>query len=73
MQRYNKRGRKLNTYPLRKIIGTKFVNVGINYEMFLLHEELECGHVQLPKHDIFGETNATRRRCRECGKENEGR
>jgi hypothetical protein len=29
-------------------------------------EVLECGHAQHPVHDLIGETNAVRRRCRKC-------
>jgi hypothetical protein len=29
-------------------------------------EALECGHLQLPKSDLIGETVAVRRRCRHC-------
>lgn len=29
-------------------------------------EVLECGHKQAVKTDIYGETNAVRRRCRKC-------
>lgn len=29
-------------------------------------EELECGHILPPKKDIYGTTNAYRRRCWKC-------
>ena len=29
-------------------------------------EVLECGHCQMPVHDLIGETNAVRRRCAKC-------
>lgn len=72
-QKFNKRGRELNTYPLRKIVGYESHDVSLTpgQPMFLEHEKLECGHLVLPKQDIFGETNATRRRCRKCRKEPE--
>lgn len=44
--------------PLRKIVG---------YEAGM--EVLECGHRQRPVSDAFGETNANRRRCKQCGRE----
>lgn len=44
--------------PLRKIVG---------HEDF--KEILECGHRQYPVTDIYGETNAVRRRCWQCRKE----
>jgi hypothetical protein len=39
--------------------------------MFLEHEEYECGHLALCKYDIYGETNAVRRRCKQCGQESQ--
>lgn len=35
----------------------------------LTYEVLECGHAQLPKVDVYGETIAVRRRCKKCAKE----
>lgn len=67
-----KDGRKLNTDPLRKVVDhAHYVDVSSTpgQEMILRHELLECGHAILPKHDIYGETNATRRRCRKCRKD----
>jgi len=60
-------------YPLRKIVGTKMVPIMIGdkpsqYEV--LHEVLECGHTMRPREDFVGETNATKRRCRQCFQEN---
>jgi hypothetical protein len=46
--------------PLRDIVGRSFDEFGIRLEL------LECGHEQRQKHDIFGPTNACRRRCRQC-------
>lgn len=54
--------------PLRKIVrefttydkgvdGAKYPHV---------YEELECGHIVAPKRDIYGVTNAYRRRCWKC-------
>lgn len=45
--------------PLRKIVGTCWVG-GARMEA------LECGHLQMPKCDLMGETNAVRRRCHRC-------
>lgn len=30
------------------------------------HEVYECGHAAVRKSDIYGQTNASRRRCRQC-------
>lgn len=51
---------KTNRDPLRKIVG---------YENGL--EVLECGHHQRPREDFIGVTNATRRRCWKCQREQE--
>jgi hypothetical protein len=47
------------TGPLKKIVG--HVKVG-----YATMEALECGHFQMPKQDLMGETNAVRRRCTKC-------
>ncbi len=56
-------GRKC--YPLRRVVGhaphPEYPSV--------LQEVLECGHQQNPRTDIYGETNAARRRCRKCAQE----
>lgn len=66
--RHMKRGGSLNgkggnngsqSGPLKKIIGQ--CRVG-----YTLMEALECGHLQMPKHDLMGETNSVRRRCKHC-------
>lgn len=49
--------------PLRKITGYENIPVLGGY---LQYEILECGHKQSVKTDIYGETNANRRRCRKC-------
>lgn len=49
--------------PLRTIVAE-----GVN-EQGVHTETLECGHVIRRKKDLFGYTNATRRRCRKCKKE----
>lgn len=68
--RRRKRRGKVNRDPLRKIIGYKEVDVSHNQNgMYLRHEELECGHTVLPRQDIIGETNAYRRRCWQCGRD----
>lgn len=55
-------------YPLRKIIEV----VRIPGEKFgwpdVFKERLECGHIVRIKQDIYGPTNAYRRRCRECAR-----
>lgn len=55
-------------YPLRKIIKSETVyeKKGM-YSYPRFYEWLECGHRVLQKTDIYGPTNAVRRRCRECG------
>lgn len=45
--------------PLRKIVGICWVG-GVRMECY------ECGHIAMPKSDIIGETNASRRRCHRC-------
>ena len=58
---------KTNTHPLRKVIGRETHKIeGTHAEA--TYERLECGHLVLPKQDIYGETNAVRRRCRFCGR-----
>ncbi len=36
-------------------------------------ETYECGHIAMAKRDLIGFTNAARRRCWECRKEEEAR
>jgi hypothetical protein len=48
--------------PLRKV-----VSEGVN-EHGVQTETLECGHTIHRKKDLFGHTNAVRRRCRYCKK-----
>ncbi len=55
--------------PLRKIVEYRAMippraPKGTTSE--LVFEVLECGHAQLPRTDIIGETNAVRRRCNAC-------
>jgi hypothetical protein len=61
--------------PLRRIIDRPMVSIGNDgeTEFFKQKELLECGHIQSPKQDIYGETNATRRRCFQCLKEKEAK
>jgi len=61
-----RRGRALG--PLRKIVRCEMRAV-TQSGVELLFEILECGHAQRPINDIYGETVAVRRRCRECRKE----
>lgn len=51
----------INKYPLRKVIG--YVDVDGNG---WIKEKLECGHIVGIKQDIYGATNAYRRRCKQC-------
>lgn len=46
--------------PLRKVVAESVNEHGAHTET------LECGHVILRKKDLFGYTNAVRRRCRKC-------
>ena len=46
--------------PLRTIVDER------NDEHGRIIEVLECGHEQPQKQDIYGPTNASRRRCRRC-------
>ncbi len=55
------RKRNTNTkYRLRKI-----VRYYTNYWGTII-EVLECGHEQAERQDIYGATNAYRRKCRNC-------
>lgn len=73
--------RERNIDPLRKIVGIEHVPLtdihGNEYvndfgeTPQVRKERLECGHLINIKQDIYGETNAYRRRCRDCRKENE--
>jgi hypothetical protein len=46
--------------PLRKIVAEE------NDQYGRVVEVLECGHKQTQKEDIYGPTNAYKRRCRKC-------
>jgi len=58
--------------PLKKILARAVFPPGFPHSHDLEttckipYEVLECGHIQLPVSDIYGETNAYRRRCRAC-------
>lgn len=60
----------MKKYPLRKIVGyteeliCKSSLDGSNIS--IVREKLECGHLANIKQDIYGETNAYRRRCKKC-------
>ena len=56
--------RRKPTDPLRRILGESF-----DPRTGRLIEHLDCGHDQAQRQDIFGPTNAYRRRCRACGRE----
>jgi hypothetical protein len=55
--------RRRNRHPLRLVVDS-FADPATS----ALKERLECGHVQGVRQDIFGDTNAVRRRCRQCVK-----
>lgn len=57
------KSRETNKRPLRTIVDT-FTN-----EHGSIMERLECGHAQVRKSDIYGPTNAYRRRCRKCAEQ----
>ena len=61
-----RRGPDGRAYPLRKVLGRVEVPVETASHVVLIEELYECGHTRLPKQDIIGETNAVRRRCRDC-------
>lgn len=48
--------------PLRKVVRCFTTEAGVE------RERLECGHVINRKQDIYGPTNAYRRRCRKCAR-----
>jgi hypothetical protein len=55
--------------PLRRIVErtVEYIQAG-DVSVPRPVEVLECGHRQRPVQDIYGETNAYRRRCLECAK-----
>ena len=57
--------RKTGRGPLRKVTGYAINEYGGTVEV------LECGHQQYPRQDRSGETNAYRRRCWRCRKNEE--
>lgn len=60
---------RVNRNPLRRVVArvTRPVSCG-EIAAGLPGEQLECGHIVPVKTDFVGETNAVRRRCRECGR-----
>lgn len=72
--RHQRTGRKgQNRNPLRRVVERTTREVWVGHESNARcferpAERLECGHVVPVKTDFVGETNAVRRRCRECGK-----
>lgn len=54
--------------PLRKIVGWVDVPLGVFYgkQQTVKRQLLECGHTKPEGRDIFGPTNADKRRCRKC-------
>jgi len=59
--------RRVNKDPLRKIVADRYEPATDR-----VVEILECGHEVRRREDVIGETNAYRRRCRKCRKDNEG-
>ena len=57
------RRKPVRTGPLKKVVDW------YSNEYGLAIEKLECGHEQPTVKDIYGETNAYRRRCNNCRKE----
>jgi hypothetical protein len=55
---------KKSLWPLRRV-----THAVIDERTGALKEKLECGHIIGRKQDIFGYTNAARRRCRYCARE----
>jgi hypothetical protein len=55
------------TGPLRAIVKSepRWVTPNVCWR----YETLECGHEQRQKEDIYGPTNAYKRRCRRCADE----
>lgn len=53
--------RRVNRNPLRTVL-----DHGVN-EYGVLVEHLDCGHTIHVPQDIYGHTNAEKRRCRLCG------
>lgn len=53
-------------YPLRKVLET--VEHSPYGDAAVLMELLECGHVLMPKQDIYGALHPNRRRCYKCSK-----
>lgn len=58
--------RPRRTGPLRKIVDRVPHTIAPGVEV--LYERLECGHEQRVVQDIYGDTFAVRRRCRQCQK-----
>ena len=55
--------------PLRKIVDRVWVESGLmmyGKPLMVMRDKLECGHLVAAKQDIYGPTNAYRRRCRKC-------
>jgi len=55
--------------PLRRVVETVLVTTGDGVDglpVRVWRERLECGHLQGIKTDLFGQTTAARRRCRQC-------
>ena len=58
-----RRGSNPNRDPLRKIVSEYVGNFGRRME------RLECGHEIAQRQDFMGPTNALRRRCHHCARE----
>lgn len=58
--------------PLRKVVGWVEVDTGAmmyGKPVKVWRQKLECGHLKLEGRDIYGPTNAERRRCHKCAAE----
>jgi hypothetical protein len=76
MSRQRRKGFKrvgARAFPLRTIVGRRMEPLrladGTLSEYAAWAEVLECGHTMFPRSDIFGETNASARRCSQCAKQ----
>jgi len=63
----SRRGHKINTDPLRKVVEVRPPGKGSPYMLCAVVEVLECGHETTPRVDIHNRaTRAERRRCFLC-------
>ena len=64
-------GQTQKALPLRQIVGHVKRSIGNDgeFEYFVNDELLECGHQMRPRQDMFGTTNAQKRRCERCAEQ----